>query len=85
MSLARYDDQLVNRLEGWEKRTRSPRNMGRRRPGSETLQDDEHDESGLSKIFESGKWDASKMVRTFARLRTASKTDVTAYATEVGD
>ncbi|KAG7091925.1 hypothetical protein E1B28_008318 [Marasmius oreades] len=72
VSLARYDDDLIELLEKWERYTRDEANVGRRRPGtrdfgSETLND----------IFEGGKWDKSKMVRSFARLGCSDDNDIT--------
>lgn len=58
-SVARYDDELVESLERWERQTRSSDgNMGKRRVGSERMDN----------AFTSGKWDSGKMVRTFAQL-----------------
>ena len=77
MSLARYDDELVNTLEGWEKHTRDPdpRNMGRRRLGSETMPA-AGGEQEIVKLLDDGKWDSGKMVRSFARLGVTSKEHV---------
>ncbi len=69
-SLARYDDGLVDLLERWEVHTRddSSGHMGRRKPGSEHMGEEE-----LGKIFEDGKWDNKKMVRSFARMGTTEE------------
>jgi phosphatidylinositol-3,4,5-trisphosphate 3-phosphatase and dual-specificity protein phosphatase PTEN len=65
-SLARYDDELVDTLEWWERTTRAEDGMmGSRRPGSEHQSGRE-----LAKVFADGKWDKGKMVRSFARLGT---------------
>jgi phosphatidylinositol-3,4,5-trisphosphate 3-phosphatase and dual-specificity protein phosphatase PTEN len=64
VSLARYDDELVNLLETWERHTRDGVHYGRRRKGSDHM-----DDEPLSKVFdEGGKWDKGKMVRSFKRL-----------------
>lgn len=64
VSLARYDDDFVDTLERWERHTRDESgHMGRRKRGSEHAEDEE-----LSEVFSEGKWDKSKMVRSFARL-----------------
>ncbi|KAI0694209.1 phosphatases II [Cytidiella melzeri] len=68
-SLARYDDELVETLERWERVTRSEDGeMGLRKRGSDHQGEDE-----LSKLFADGKWDTGKMVRTFARLGAVGK------------
>lgn len=69
-SIARYDDRLVDLLEEWEAYTRDPNgHMGKRRPGSERLSRGQStEEEVLSHIFNDGKWDRGKMVRSFARL-----------------
>ena len=67
MSLARYDDELVDLLESWERHTRDESgHMGLRKPGSGHKGDDE-----LEDIFKTQKWDEKKMVRSFARLGTS--------------
>ncbi|KAF8316846.1 hypothetical protein DL93DRAFT_2077655 [Clavulina sp. PMI_390] len=78
ISLARYDDQLVETLESWEKHTRDPKSMGRRRPGSETMHDPiaADGEQGIAKLFDDGRWDNGKMVRSFARLGSLADSDV---------
>ncbi len=64
VSLARYDDELVEALEEWERQTRSDDgDMGKRKQGSDHM-DEEH----LAGMFSSDKWDRGKMVRSFARL-----------------
>ncbi|KAJ3517517.1 hypothetical protein NLJ89_g463 [Agrocybe chaxingu] len=70
VSLARYDDALIDLLEEWEVYTRDPEgHMGKRRSGSENIKrGDTTEEDVLNEIFESGKWDKGKMVRSFARL-----------------
>lgn len=65
-SLARYDDELVDSLEWWERTTRSEDGMmGSRKPGSEHQPGQE-----LAQLFADAKWDKGKMVRSFARLGT---------------
>ncbi|KAI0076508.1 phosphatases II, partial [Panus rudis PR-1116 ss-1] len=72
VSLARYDDDLVETLEKWEKHTRSEDgDLGKRKPGSEHMEDEE-----ITEIFKSGKWDKGKMVRSFARLGTIDKDSI---------
>lgn len=69
-SLARYDDDLVNELEWWERVTRAEDgNLGVRKPGSEH----QPDGKDLSKVFADAKWDKGKMVRVFARLGSVSE------------
>jgi phosphatidylinositol-3,4,5-trisphosphate 3-phosphatase/dual-specificity protein phosphatase PTEN len=63
VSLARYDDELVELLEKWEKRTRDKNHMGWRKPGSEQMGGEE-----VNRLFEDGRWDKKKMIRSFARL-----------------
>jgi len=64
VSLARYDDQLVDILESWERHTRDEGgHMGIRRPGSGHMGDD-----ALADVFKTQKWDEKKMVRSFARM-----------------
>ncbi|KAH7907571.1 hypothetical protein BJ138DRAFT_1137484 [Hygrophoropsis aurantiaca] len=64
VSLARYDDDMVDSLERWERHTRDDGgHMGKRALGSEHLEGEE-----LSQFFSRGHWDAQKMVRSFARL-----------------
>ncbi|EDR01925.1 uncharacterized protein LACBIDRAFT_310144 [Laccaria bicolor S238N-H82] len=71
-SLARYDDSLVGLLEKWEVWTRSESGgLGdRRRPGSERMpkDGDNADVDDVEKVFEGGRWDREKMVRSFARF-----------------
>ncbi|KAG6880011.1 hypothetical protein C0992_008218 [Termitomyces sp. T32_za158] len=63
-SLARYDDEFIDLLETWERRTRDENGrMGLRRPNLELSgQEDIRD------LFKDGRWDKTKMVRTFARM-----------------
>ncbi|KAK0459561.1 uncharacterized protein EV420DRAFT_1269032 [Desarmillaria tabescens] len=64
ISLARYDDDLVESLEKWEKHTRNPDgHMGERRPGSECMGEEE-----LNTFFNDGRWDSGKMVPSFAKM-----------------
>ncbi|KAF9522741.1 hypothetical protein CPB83DRAFT_911162 [Crepidotus variabilis] len=76
VSLARYDDRLVDLLEEWEVYTRDETgNMAKRRPESEHLRRGEStEEEVLKEIFSSGKWDKGKMVRSFARLGISGTT-----------
>jgi len=67
ISLARYDDELVDLLESWERYTRDEGgHMGLRKPGS----DHKGDETSAD-VFKTQKWDEKKMVRSFARLGTS--------------
>ncbi|KAH9926719.1 phosphatases II [Fomitopsis serialis] len=71
VSLARYDDDLTETLERWERQTRDDGgNMGRRKPGSERVGDE-----ALSGVFEDDIWDKGKMVRPFARLGVVREED----------
>ena len=64
ISLARYDDELVNLLESWERHTRYEGGpMGLGKPESEHM-----GECSLADVFKTGKWDEEKMVRSFARM-----------------
>lgn len=58
-SLARYDDDLVDALERWEKSTRDITNLGRRNFESS---------ESVNGIFACDNWDKAKMVRRFARM-----------------
>jgi phosphatidylinositol-3,4,5-trisphosphate 3-phosphatase/dual-specificity protein phosphatase PTEN len=67
-SVARYDDQLMHVLEKWERQTRHDSgNLGKRRNYSDCAGNDRP-----STIFEPGKWDTEKMVKTVARLGAVS-------------
>ncbi|EMD31886.1 hypothetical protein CERSUDRAFT_119176 [Gelatoporia subvermispora B] len=64
ISLARYDDEFVDTLEKWERHTRGDGGlMGKRRDGADHV-----DGKVLADEFADGRWDKSKMVRSFARL-----------------
>lgn len=72
VSLARYDDELVELLERWEAHTRDDGgHMGKRKKGVDHM-----GEEALSKVFEDGRWDKGKMVRSFARLGVIGKDPV---------
>ncbi|KAF7974862.1 hypothetical protein HWV62_11109 [Athelia sp. TMB] len=74
-SIARYDDGLVETLEGWERQTRGEGGaMGRRKSGWEAREGGGSGE--LRGIFEGEKWDKGKMVRSFARMGTVSESAV---------
>ncbi|KAG6853409.1 hypothetical protein C0991_004640 [Blastosporella zonata] len=60
-SLARYDDELIGKLEGWRERTRDE--LGVQQPGSEHV-----GEESLRDLFDDGRWDTEKMVKSFARV-----------------
>jgi len=78
VSLARYDDELVDSLESWERHTRDEDgHMGLRKPGS-----DRRGDEALADVFKTRKWDEKKMVRSFARLGTSD--GVRAEETELG-
>ncbi|KAJ7716574.1 phosphatases II [Mycena maculata] len=81
VSLARYDDEFVGLLEKWEAHTRDEGSrMGRRRKGS-----DQMDGQALRDVFDDkGKWDDTKMVRSFARLGTTGDGALTKTVTEEG-
>lgn len=79
-SLARYDDDLVGLLEKWELYTRGENgDMSRRRNGSEQM-----GKEALTDIFEDGKWDKSKMVRSFARFGTFGGDAIRKERSQVG-
>ncbi|KAJ7787158.1 phosphatases II [Mycena olivaceomarginata] len=80
VSLARYDDDFVQLLERWERHTRDEGgHMGRLKKDTGTL-----DGQTLRDVFDEkvGKWDKSKMVRSFARLGATSNSSVTKTVTE---
>jgi phosphatidylinositol-3,4,5-trisphosphate 3-phosphatase/dual-specificity protein phosphatase PTEN len=80
VSLARYDDDFVQLLERWERHTRDEGDhMGRLKKNAGTL-----DGQTLRDVFDEkvGKWDKSKMVRSFARLGATSNSSVTKTVTE---
>lgn len=80
ISLARYDDELVDTLEKWEKHTRDESgNLGKRRKGSEHIGDED-----LLDLFKTEKWDHGKMVRSFARLGSVGDDAIQAENTNVG-
>ena len=80
-SLARYDDELVDTLEWWERTTRTEDGeMGVRRAGSEHQPGRE-----LKDVFATEKWDKGKMVRPFARLGTVGEDGVQKQQSEVRD
>ena len=66
VSLARYNDGMVDEMERWEKRTRGDR-VGQRQKGAD-LSKGFNGEPGLKDFYTDGKWDNEKMVRSFARL-----------------
>lgn len=64
ISLACYDDSFVEELETWERRTRDRQgHLGKRHEG-----DCVYDGKSVTQIFEDGRWDKTKMIRSFARL-----------------
>lgn len=73
VSLARYDDPLLDLLEKWERHTRAENgHFGQRRRASEIM-----DGATIQDIFKSGEWDKVKMIKSFARLgSTESSTPV---------
>lgn len=79
VSLARYDDEFVELLERWERYTRDDEegHMGKRRKGSDHIQDEV-----LSEMFKDGKWDSKKMVRSFARMGAMENGSVVKNETE---
>jgi phosphatidylinositol-3,4,5-trisphosphate 3-phosphatase and dual-specificity protein phosphatase PTEN len=76
ISLSRYNDELVDTLEQWEKYTRDGSDITRRKPGTDSLPQDKDGKYGVGKLFDTGKWDEGKMVRSFSRLGAASSGDV---------
>ncbi|KAF8734956.1 phosphatase, partial [Rhizoctonia solani] len=78
VSLARYDDNLVELLERWEQRTRSSElGIGYRAHDAEADRNEKEGETALAHIFEDGTWDNKKMVRSFARMGVTDPADVT--------
>lgn len=72
VSLARYDDELIEKLESWERRTRDRNErMGRRKPGTEHASSED-----LAELFANQRWDKSKMVRSFARMGTVGQSSI---------
>ncbi|KAG6909919.1 hypothetical protein DXG01_014439 [Tephrocybe rancida] len=77
-SLARYDDELIDALDEWERRTRDEGGrMGVRRLGSEFVGEEE-----LRDVFAGDRWDKEKMVKTFARMGTVG---ADAVGREIGE
>lgn len=73
----RYDDNLVELLEGWEQRTRSAeRGLGHRAHNPQADQDEKEGEAALEHIFDDGTWDNKKMVRSFARMGVTDPKDI---------
>ena len=71
-SLARYDDELVETLERWERYTRDESGaMGVRRRGSDDMEGE-----AIADLFKDGRWDSKKMVRSFARMGTLKDEDI---------
>jgi phosphatidylinositol-3,4,5-trisphosphate 3-phosphatase/dual-specificity protein phosphatase PTEN len=78
VSLARYDDELVEKLESWECRTRDENgHMGKQKPGTEQVEGED-----LSKLFADQRWDKSKMVHSFARMGTVGQSSIEQENTE---
>lgn len=82
VSLARYDDDFVETLERWERYTRLDDDnglghMGRRRPGT-----DHFGKEMLTELFNDGRWDNKKMVRSFARMGATGEPAVVKSETE---
>lgn len=72
ISLARYEDPFVDVLEEWERKTRG-KNIGKRKSGvgdEQVIADNEDKvvDVGVHGIFNDGKWDSGKMVKSFARM-----------------
>ncbi|KXN85563.1 Phosphatidylinositol 3,4,5-trisphosphate 3-phosphatase and dual-specificity protein phosphatase PTEN [Leucoagaricus sp. SymC.cos] len=70
-SLARYDDEFVDVLQGWEMYTRDKNGkLGVRRPCSDhrSLDKEGGEKECITDLFKDGRWDQHKMVRSFARL-----------------
>ncbi|KAI0777771.1 phosphatases II [Trametes elegans] len=71
-SLARYDDEFVDKLQEWERFTRDESGaMGVRRKGA-----DEMGGERFADLFREGKFDGKKMVRSFARMGTLRDEDI---------
>lgn len=72
ISLARYEDAFVDVLEEWERKTRGE-TIGKRKSkvGEEEVVADTEDKGfdiGVHGMFDDGKWDSGKMVKSFARM-----------------
>ncbi|KAH9852533.1 phosphatases II [Lenzites betulinus] len=81
-SLARYDDDFVGTLEGWERHTRDESGaMGVGRKGADV---DHMEGETFADLFREGKFDSKKMVRSFARMGTLQDEDVQKDADEDG-
>ncbi|KAG8905161.1 large subunit of alpha-aminoadipate reductase, partial [Tulasnella sp. 417] len=75
ISLSRYEDPFVEVLEEWERKTRG-KTIGKRksRVGEEEVVADTEAKGvdiGVHGIFDDGKWDSGKMVKSFARMGEA--------------
>lgn len=78
-SIARYDDDFVETLEGWERFTRDEGGaMGVRRKGADKMEGE-----AFADLFDEGRFDSIKMVRSFARMGTFSDEDIRKDADEV--
>ena len=74
VSLARYHDDFVDTLEGWERYTRDDSGrgvLGVRRKGAEEM-----DGEVIADVFKDDRWDGKKMVWSFARMSTLKVEDI---------
>ncbi|KAF6747202.1 ptenb protein [Ephemerocybe angulata] len=81
-SIARYDDGLVDFLEGWEAKTRAQGKEGKEeaKEGKGEQGDWAEMDDELKALFdEHGKWDKEKMVRSFARFGLKAADEVQEY------
>ncbi|KAF9068857.1 hypothetical protein BDP27DRAFT_1383426 [Rhodocollybia butyracea] len=81
-SLARYDDDFVEMLERWERYTRMSGESGQVHMGKRQLGTDHFGKELLSEMFNDGRWDNKKMVRSFARLGAVGDQSVVKGETE---
>ncbi|KAG9003093.1 Telomerase protein component 1 [Tulasnella sp. 427] len=88
ISLARYEDPFVEVLEEWERKTRG-KTIGKRKSlvrEDEAVEDKENKgvDVGVHGLFEDGKWDSGKMVKSFARLGEESPEQSKVELSEAG-
>ncbi|KAF5390012.1 hypothetical protein D9757_003807 [Collybiopsis confluens] len=82
VSLARYDDDFVETLERWERYTRMDSNMGQGHIGRRAPGTDHFGKEILKDLFNNGRWDRKKMVRSFARLGITGQEHIVKHESE---
>ncbi|KAJ4468784.1 phosphatases II [Lentinula aciculospora] len=82
VSVARYDDDLVETLERWERYTRMNSKSGQGYMGRRGSGTDHFGKEILGELFTDGRWDNKKMVRSFARMGALGERSVVKHKTE---